>query len=393
MKIVFVMTMGIERPSGRRYFGIARALCAAGHHVRLLALHPDLPRCANRRFVRDGVEVWYVGQMHARKIGKPSRFAPMELFQILVASTLGMLWGIVCSPADIYHLGKPQPINGLAAIFGVMLLRGRRFYVDCDDDEVGSNQLTASWQRGVFAFWQWLVPRLARGITVNTSFLAARHAGRRCPVVLVPNGVDLERQRRLPPAQSAALRTALRLDECRVIAYAGTVALHNHPVDLLIRAVALLPPALNLRLLLIGDGEDLAAVRRLAHDRGIGHILQCTGQVPHAAVAPLLALAEVSVDPVVDNTVAKARSPLKIVESLAIGIPVLTGDVGDRAATLRDSSAGLVVAPGDPNALARGILAVLDRAPTEEATVRRQAEPYSWSRLAERWVTVYDSRP
>ena len=56
MKIVLLLTVGIERPSGRRYFHLARELARRGHAVRILALHPDLAACDQRRFVQDGVE-------------------------------------------------------------------------------------------------------------------------------------------------------------------------------------------------------------------------------------------------------------------------------------------------------------------------------------------------
>ncbi len=68
---------------------------------------------------------------------------------------------------------------------------------------------------------------------------------------------------------------------------------------------------------------------------------------------------EVSVEPVYDDLAARARSPLKILESLAVGTPVVAGDVGDRREMLYDGQAGLLVKPGDSDALATGILALL----------------------------------
>ncbi|HEX6288572.1 MAG TPA: glycosyltransferase family 4 protein [Herpetosiphonaceae bacterium] len=398
MRIVLPITMGIERPSGVRYFQIARGLARRGHSVRILALHPDLAGCPQRRFVRDGVEVWYVGQMHARKSGSvPVRFNALQLLRVLIGSTLGMIWGMLCSPADVYHLGKPQPVNGLAALVAV-LLRGRRFYVDCDDDEVGSNRFSAGWQRAVFAFWQSLLPRLAAGVTVNTRFLAERMRRRGIErVVYVPNGVDLDRLRRPDPAASAGLRAALGLAGRRVIAYAGTLALHNHPVDLLLDAFAQLAPDLpDLDLLLIGGGEDLPELRRRVRAMGLTDRVHFTGQLPQQSVRGYLSLAALSVDPVHDDDVARARSPLKIFESMALGVPVVTGDVGDRRQLLAHG-AGVVTAPGDATALATTIRRLLDdpawlRAAASAATAA--AAQYDWHRLSGRWTEVYaPSRP
>ncbi len=395
LRIVLLIPMGIERPSGVRYFHLARELVRRGHAVRILALHPDLAGCTQRRFVRGGVEVWYVGQMHSRKGGSvPGRFGPLQLLRTLVRSTLGMLWGVLCSPADVYHLGKPQPINGLAALLGVMLLRRKRFYVDCDDDEVSSNRLSAGWQRAVFAFWQWLLPRLACGVTTNTQFLTERMRRHGiAPVVYVSNGVDPQQFRRPAPAVLAGLRTALGLDGQRVIAYVGTLALHNHPVDLLLDAFAQLAPAFpDTKLLLIGGGEDLPLLRRRVEELGLAKRVLFTAHLPQASVRAYLALAALSVDPVRDDDVARARSPLKLFESLALGVPVVTGDVGDRAAALQEGQAGVLVCPGDATALACGIASVLSHEAKLAAMARagqQHVRNYEWPRLAAQWEAVY----
>ncbi len=395
MRITFLIIMGIERPSGRRYFHIARGLARQGHRVRLLALHPDLPTCPQRRFIQEGVEIWYVGQMHARKDASvPSRFGPLDLLRVLASSTLGMVWGVICSPADVYHLGKPQPVNGLAALLAVRLLRCRPFYIDCDDDEVRGNRLPAAWQRAVFGFWQWLLPRLAAGATVNTRHLAAEltDAGV-SPVVLVPNGVDADSFVAPPTATLAALRAALGLDGRPVVAYAGALALQNHPVDLLIEAFAQVAVALPAAaLLIIGGGEDLPLLRDLAVRRGLRDRVYFTGQMPYHTVSAYLALADLSVDPVRDDPVARARSPLKLVESMALGVPVITGDVGDRAELLDGGAAGVLVRPGDATALAEAMIRLLCDAPRRQvlaAAGRERARSYAWDRLAETWATVY----
>ena len=396
MRITFLITIGIERPSGRRYFAIARELVRRGHRVRLLALHPDLATCTRRRFVQAGVEVWYVGQMHARKHGSATtRFGPLALLSVLLSSTLGMIWGVMCSPADVYHLGKPQPVNGLAALVGVGMLRGQRFFVDCDDDEVLSNRLTAPWQRAVFGFWQWLLPGIAAGVTVNTSFLAERmHRRGIAPLALVPNGVELARFTRPDAALLTALRTALGLDGKQIIGYAGTLALQNHPVDLLLDAFALLAGDFpSLALLLIGAGEDSAALQARVAQLGLQDRVYFSGHVGHSTVRALLALATLSVDPVHDDDVARARSPLKLVESLALGVPCVTGAVGDRVTALADGG-GWLCAGGSAQALAdtlRAALADQARLRAESAVAPLIAARYDWAALAANWEQVYTS--
>ena len=397
MRITFAMTTGLERPAGRRYFPIARELVKRGHQVRILALHPDLANCPQRRYTRDGVEIWYVGQMHARKHGSQTiHFGPLALLLVLARSTGGMAWGLLCSPADVYHLCKPQPINGLAALLVITLLRRQHFYVDWDDDEVKGNRLTAGWQRAVFGFWQWLLPAFAAGTTVNTTFLAERLRVRGIePVVLVPNGADRAAFHRPTKAQLAGLRASLGLEGRRVIAYAGTLSLQNHPVDLLVAAFALLTTRLpDVALLIIGGGEDLEALRGDVARRGLEDRVYFTGHVAHRFVPHLLALAELSVDPVHDDDVARARSPLKLYESFAVGVPVVTGAVGDRAATLA-AGGGWLCPPDDAQALADTLADALGdpvglREQAARATAR--AADFEWLALAAHWSTVYTDR-
>jgi glycosyltransferase involved in cell wall biosynthesis len=110
-----------------------------------------------------------------------------------------------------------------------------------------------------------------------------------------------------------------------------------------------------------------------------------------------LSLAHCTVDPVRDSPAARARSPLKIAESLARGVPVVTGDVGDRRETLLgDVRCGVIVAPGDPRALADGIVDMLrDRAARDamSAAALNRARSLVWPTLVDRWESIYQAAP
>lgn len=180
-----------------------------------------------------------------------------------------------------------------------------------------------------------------------------------------------------------------------VIAYAGTLALHNHPVDLLFTAFGQVaerhPGAV---LLLIGGGEDLPLLQAYTARQPWRDRVIFTGHVPYPMVRALLSLADVSVDPVRNDSVALARSPLKIIESPAVGVPVITGDVGDRAEMLAFGAAGVIVPPDDAAALAAAIEELLNdpaRRLAMAAAAIAHARRYDWDRLAERWMAVYDA--
>jgi len=90
---------------------------------------------------------------------------------------------------------------------------------------------------------------------------------------------------------------------------------------------------------------------------------------------------------------ARARSPLKIFESLALGVPVVTGDVGDRRHILDGGRAGMLVKAGDAQALAEGIRTILEDADLAQ-TMREAAltlrERYYWDVLVREFEKVYE---
>jgi glycosyltransferase involved in cell wall biosynthesis len=105
-----------------------------------------------------------------------------------------------------------------------------------------------------------------------------------------------------------------------------------------------------------------------------------------------MALADVTVDPVQDDDVARTRSPLKIFESLAVGTPVVTGDIGDRRFIMANGQAGMLVPPGDAQALAEGILVVLrdkDKRQSMREACLHLREQYYWDVLVRDFTRVY----
>jgi glycosyltransferase involved in cell wall biosynthesis len=128
---------------------------------------------------------------------------------------------------------------------------------------------------------------------------------------------------------------------------------------------------------------------------GIGSAVLWTGRVPPSATRGYLSLADCSVDPVSDTPVMRSRSPLKIFESLGVGVPVVTGDVGDRREILADGAAGILVQPGCARSLADGLLHLLSDPALQRDISRRsqeQAAAYRWERLAQRWIALYENQ-
>lgn len=395
MHIAFVLSQSLESPSGLgRYWPLAKELARLGQQVTVLALHHNLRQLRQRRFASEGVRVHYAGQMHVLKEGSRKRYySPGRLLLVSLTSALSLARSLARLDADVIHLCKPQPINGLAVRLG---RRGRPVFVDCDDYEAQTNRFSGQWQRRIVQHFEDGVARYAAGLTVNTRFTLARYRALGVPetrLIYVPNGVDRARFAVLPDTAALCQRWGLEPDEPRIV-YVGTLGLASHPVDLLLEAFRrLLPRCPAARLLLVGGGEDYDALQTLAQQLTIARRTIFTGRVPPEDVPGYFALATVAVDPVHDDLTARARSPLKLLESLVSGVPVVTGNVGDRWTLLHDGALGVLVRPGDSQALADGLLAVLQdpagRARMAQAALARREEWY-WDRLVHDFARVYD---
>jgi glycosyltransferase involved in cell wall biosynthesis len=179
-----------------------------------------------------------------------------------------------------------------------------------------------------------------------------------------------------------------------VISYIGTLSLTNHPVDLLLSAFAeLVRDGENVLLLIVGGGPDKRRLETLAGQLGVSDRCRFTGRFPAMEIPDLLRLSAISTDPVEDDAVARARWPLKIVESMAAGVPVVTAAVGDRGEMLGDGRAGVLVAPGDAHALAAAIRRLIHD-PAQMARLRAgcavQIEQYDAGVQAARLMHFYE---
>jgi len=170
-------------------------------------------------------------------------------------------------------------------------------------------------------------------------------------VEVTPNGVDPERFAVLPA----------RGDGPFTVGFLGTLK-PWHGLDDLVRAFAILrqrrPDA---RLLVVGDGPGRAALASDLAARGLARAAELTGAVEPAQVPAQLARMDVAVAPYPADGPGYF-SPLKVVEAMAAGLPVVASAIGDVPLVVRDGVTGVLVPPGEPAAIAAALDA-LARAP------------------------------
>jgi glycosyltransferase involved in cell wall biosynthesis len=146
-----------------------------------------------------------------------------------------------------------------------------------------------------------------------------------------------------------------------------------------IKALHMVPDA---RLVLIGKGEDEAALRALTASEGLTERVFFAGSIDHDLMPLLLSAADVMVLPTNNEGLANAW-----VEALACGTPVVTCDVGGARELIASETAGRLV-ERTPEAVAAAVNAILAAPPAREA-VAALTEGFSWdanaAALAAHW--------
>ena len=182
--------------------------------------------------------------------------------------------------------------------------------------------------------------------------LRRRHPGAAGRVRVIGNGVDPERF----PAALAAERAAAPF----TVGFVGTLK-PWHGVETLADAFALLRAHVSdARLLVVGDGPARAALERRLDAAGVAAAAELTGSVRPDVVPALLARMSVAVAPY-PPLPQFYFSPLKVLEAMAAGLPVVASRVGDLQRLVADGRTGRLVPPGDPEALATALCSLADR--------------------------------
>ena len=202
--------------------------------------------------------------------------------------------------------------------------------------------------------------------------------------VLVPNGVNVQR--------ITARRPGRRHPDHLTVAFVGTLK-PWHGVPVLLHAVTLanaqtIRPDWRWTVRIIGDGPGRADLERLAASLGVD--AEFTGAVPPDAVPALLHECDAAAAPYPPETAGQTDyfSPLKVYEYMAAAMPVIASAVGQVPSIIDGGRTGILVPPGDPEALAAALNSLAEDPVLCERLgnqARRDAvERFSWNHVLSR---------
>jgi glycosyltransferase involved in cell wall biosynthesis len=213
-------------------------------------------------------------------------------------------------------------------------------------------------------------------------------------VVVLPNGVDVNRFWTNPNAKRI-IKNRYRMDANPLIVFVGSF-FQWHDIKTLLDAFAVCAAKfVDARLLLIGEGEQRIKMMKYAEEIGIGHLAIFTGFINHEEMPELIGAADVAVVPYPKMNHKLWLSPLKLFEYMASGVAIVASESGQVAEVIENGKNGLLVPPGDSDAMAAAITKLIIDQPLRTrlgAQARKDAiDCYSWESYVERLENLFES--
>lgn len=224
---------------------------------------------------------------------------------------------------------------------------------------------------------------------VTRDFIASLGLSRKL-VTVIPNGVS--------PSDFSPSPLPLR-EENRipVLLYVGTLA-DWQGLDILIKALPYIIEKKPVRLVMVGRGRSrqrkmlTKQIRKL----GVEGSVEIRPAVPHHEIPQLIAQADICVAPLGlnDRNVTQGACPIKVLEYMAAGRPLLASNIPIVRELARDGIDVLMFSPSDPEDLARQALHLLMDIELSQKLVssasQRALSKFTWHESQKKLLDVYE---
>jgi colanic acid biosynthesis glycosyl transferase WcaI len=374
-----------------RLLAMAKALKHRGHDVSVVTAMPNYPRgevfpaYRGRWLVREEVEglpvirTWIYPATGSRVVKRLASY---------LSFTLSALWGCLRAPKPDYIFVESPPLFLGATAWLASKLRRAPFIFNVSD--------------------LWPESAVSLGIVTNRGMIALaqslerfsyRHAFRVCavtngiretiaavpgtaPVLLLPNGVDVNTFHHVEPAHIKGV------DDAEIaFTFAGTHG-YAQGLEVIVDAARRLIGRHDIRFVLVGDGPEKARIRGLARDLPNITFLDT---VPVSAMPEIFSASRASIVPLRKLDLFKGARPSKILPSLACETAVIYAGEGETAELIEGNQCGIAVAPECPEKLADAVVKLAND-PALAGRLGKQgrrlvSEQYSWETIVGRWLT------
>ncbi|MCO6451723.1 MAG: glycosyltransferase [Caldilineales bacterium] len=337
---------------------LARAMAALGHELEVLIPAWDCPAEGGRVIHEDGVTLTY-----PRLGPAPHPLADPMLYR-------RMRQAVTAFQPEIVHVFKA--IGYAGAVIRPLLKDAKvRVFVDMDDLESEAGWgARRNWQaRRIAARQEIHAIRAARGVSAASVFLRIRVEGvrnRSHNTLYLPNGA-------IPATTPAPVAT----NDAIVLLYTRGNDLTAPRLERVWRRILADVPEAQLHVI----GDWVAPDLPQSHHWGWLEPEEITARLREGAIALF---------PVEDDARTRAKSPARLLDCLAQGLPVATANVGEYG--LLPGEGGMVIERGDDDALAQAAIRLLNDIPLRTnagIAAWEQSKTHDWNLRAEELLSWY----
>jgi len=344
--------------SSTRAYNIAKGLVMNGAEVTVVAGFPHYPHGNVPRHLRskvliveymDGFRIirTFVPSLPAKGITKR-----IILFASFIASSLFPLL-IIRERIDAVFASNPQILAILPA-FVYSLLHRCPIILNVDDlwpeDPIDIGAIKSRFMYKVGELLARIAYHKAHLITpISPGYIAIIHGKYRVPrskIHVIRGGVDMDKFKQT---------TLIREDEKFVVLYSGAFSV-AYDFDQVLMAAKLLKDHNDVKIVLQGGGELLNDVKSKVEEMDLRNVKILDKILSREEVAKLLGEADALLLPLKDFGRPYLGISSKLYEYQAAGKPIICCAEGQPAEYVSETGSGIVVKPGDYEALAKAIL-------------------------------------
>jgi glycosyltransferase involved in cell wall biosynthesis len=368
---------------------MAEALAERGDDVTAIVLRQ---KGTPRRRVVDGVDVFGVPLPRYR--GASNLAYAVRYAAFFAAATAAVSTLHIRRPFDVIHVNNMPDAMVFTALPAKLM--GAKVILDLHDpmpELYASKFIKGENHRAVrviTAAERASVSFADRVITVNEVMrdTFVRHGNPSEAFTIIQNVAD---PRYFPVG--AALESGAR-GEVPTVVYHGTLA-RRLGLDVAIQAMRHITDlGKTMALVIIGDGDDAPRLTELVDELDLGDVVDLRlGFEPVERLLPQLIDADIGIVPAQSGPFTDNMVPSKLLEYVALGIPVVCSDLPAVRHYFSADEVSLVP-PGDPEALARAITTLADD-PNLRADQARRAmrfvEQHGWEAERQRYFDLIDA--
>jgi glycosyltransferase involved in cell wall biosynthesis len=210
-------------------------------------------------------------------------------------------------------------------------------------------------------------------------------------LTVVANGIDPEDFR--PHGPNPEFARSFGIAGKRVVGFIGSFYRYEG-LDLLIKAVAKLSATRDdLILLLVGGGEMEVELRNQIEEMKLQTRVVLAGRIPHEKIPSIYSLIDILVYPRYSMRLTELVTPLKPLEAMAMGKPLVASDIGGHRELIKEELTGLLFKPGDVPSLVGVLERLLDNAGLRHKLAlqasRWVCENQTWAKTTSVYSLIY----